>query len=132
MKEISAEAGVFRTYTNHSVRATAITLWANPGLTDREISGHHKCSELGRNKLSSLMKEISAEAGVFRTYTNHSVRATAITLWANPGLTDREISGHHKCSELGKRFVIGSPVLLIGILKFVLSLKNFETCYSIS
>ena len=52
---------------------------------------------LGKNKLSSLMKEISVEAGLSHTYTNHSVRATAITLWANAGLTDREImaiSGH--------------------------------------
>ena len=44
-----------------------------------------------RNKLSSLMKEISVEAGLSRTYTNHSVGATAIILWANAGLTDREI-----------------------------------------
>ena len=47
---------------------------------------------LGKNKLSSLMKEISAEAGLSRTYTNHSVRATAITLWANARLTDRELA----------------------------------------
>ena len=49
------------------------------------------------------MKEISAEAGLFRTYTNHSVRATAITLWANAGLTDREImaiSGHRNEASL--------------------------------
>ena len=58
---------------------------------------------LGKNKLSSLMKEISVEAGLSRTYTNHSVRATAITLWANAGLTDREImaiSGHRNEASL--------------------------------
>ena len=49
------------------------------------------------------MKEISAEAGLSRTYTNHSVRATAITLWANAGLKDREamaISGHRNEASL--------------------------------
>ena len=57
----------------------------------------------GKNKLSSLMKEISVEAGLSRTYTNHSVRATAITLWANAGLTVREImtiSGHRNGASL--------------------------------
>ncbi len=43
------------------------------------------------------MKEISEEAGLSCIYTNQSVRATSITLWANAGLTDQEImalSGH--------------------------------------
>ena len=46
---------------------------------------------LGVNKLSTMMKDISSAAGLSRIYTNHSVRATAITLWANAGLTNREI-----------------------------------------
>ncbi|XP_078351362.1 uncharacterized protein LOC144636089 [Oculina patagonica] len=58
---------------------------------------------VGKNKLSTLMKEISEEAGLSRIYTNHSVRATAITLWVNAGLTDREImalSGHRNETSL--------------------------------
>ena len=50
------------------------------------------------NKLSTMMKNISSAAGLYRIHTNHSVRATAITLWANAGLTNREIVaifGHH-------------------------------------
>ena len=35
---------------------------------------------LGVNKLSTMMKEISKDASLSRIYTNHSVRATAITL----------------------------------------------------
>ena len=46
---------------------------------------------IGVNKLSTIMKDISSAAGLSRIYTNHSVRATAITLWANAGLTNREI-----------------------------------------
>ena len=38
---------------------------------------------LGVNKLSAMMKDISSAGGLSRIYTNHSVRATAITLWAN-------------------------------------------------
>lgn len=58
---------------------------------------------LGVNKLSTTMKEISKEANLSRIYTNHSVRATAITLWANAGLSDREImaiSGHRSEASL--------------------------------
>ena len=58
---------------------------------------------LGVNKLSTTMKEISKDAGLSRIYTNHSVRATAITLWANAGLSDREImalSGHRSEASL--------------------------------
>ena len=58
---------------------------------------------LGVNKLSTMMKDISSAAGLSHIYTNHSVRATVITLWANAGLTNREImaiSGHRNKSSL--------------------------------
>jgi len=76
--------------------------------TRREIGGPpdqvwYENRPLGVNKLSTTMKEISKNAGLSRIYTNHSVRATAITLWANAGLSDREImaiSGHHSEASL--------------------------------
>jgi len=58
---------------------------------------------LGVNKLSTTMKEISMNAGLSRIYTNNPVRATAITLWANAGLSDRmimAISGHRSEASL--------------------------------
>ena len=58
---------------------------------------------LGINKLSSMMKELSVEADLSKVYTNHSVRATAITLWSHAGLSDRQImaiSGHQNESSL--------------------------------
>ena len=58
---------------------------------------------LGQNKLSKMMKEISQEAGLSQQYTNHSVRATAITLWSNAGLSNRQImaiSGHKNEASL--------------------------------
>ena len=58
---------------------------------------------LGVNKLSTIKKNISSEAGLSHIYTNHSVMETAITLWANSGLTNREImaiSGHRNESRL--------------------------------
>lgn len=54
-------------------------------------------SPLGVNTLATMMKEISLGAGLSRTYTNHSVRATAITLWSNANVPSRHImsiSGH--------------------------------------
>ena len=56
-----------------------------------------KIGRSGVNKLSTMMKNISSEAGLSHIYTNHSVRATAINLWANSGFTNWEImviSGH--------------------------------------
>ena len=58
---------------------------------------------LGINKLDSMMKEISQVAQLSRVYTNHSVRATAITLWSNAGVPNRHImaiSGHRNEQSL--------------------------------
>ena len=52
---------------------------------------------LGVNKLGVMMREISEEAELSSIYTNHCVRATAITLWSDAGLENRHImavSGH--------------------------------------
>lgn len=52
---------------------------------------------LGVNKIEGMMKEISKLASLSRIYTNHSVRATAITLWSNAQVPSRHImaiSGH--------------------------------------
>ena len=61
-----------------------------------------KIGRSGVNKLSMMMKK-SSEAGLSHIYTNHSIRATAINLWANSGLTNREImaiSGHRNESNV--------------------------------
>ena len=50
-----------------------------------------------------MMKEISQEAKLSTVYTNHCVRATAITLWSQSGLENRQImaiSGHRNESSL--------------------------------
>ena len=52
---------------------------------------------LGVNTLANMMKKISEAAGLSKIYTNHSIRATAITLWSNAGVPNRHImsiSGH--------------------------------------
>ena len=44
-----------------------------------------------------MMTEISQAADLLQNYTNHSVRATAITVWSNAGIPNRHvmaISGH--------------------------------------
>ena len=49
------------------------------------------------------MKDISRAAELSKTYTNHSVRATAITLWSNAGVQNRHImaiSGHRSEQSL--------------------------------
>lgn len=54
-------------------------------------------SPLGVNTLAKMMKEISLGAGLSQIYTNHCVRATAITIWSNAEVPSRHImsiSGH--------------------------------------
>ena len=58
---------------------------------------------LGVNKLDIMMKSISEAANLSKIYTNHSVRATAITLWSNAGVPNRHImaiSGHRNEQSL--------------------------------
>ena len=58
---------------------------------------------LGVNKLGNMMREISQEAQLSRIYTNHSLRATAITLWSQASISSRQImaiSGHRNEQSL--------------------------------
>lgn len=58
---------------------------------------------LGVNALANMMKTICKAAGLSRIYTNHSIRATAITLWSNAGVPNRHImsiSGHQNEQSL--------------------------------
>ena len=58
---------------------------------------------LGVNTLANMMKKISEVAGLSTIYTNHSIRATAITLWSNAGVPNRHImsiSGHRNEQSL--------------------------------
>ena len=57
----------------------------------------YEARPVGVNSLDSMMKNISKAASLSQLYTNHSVRATAITLWSNAGITNKyimAISGH--------------------------------------
>ncbi|KAK3716904.1 hypothetical protein QZH41_002267 [Actinostola sp. cb2023] len=58
---------------------------------------------LGINTLEKMMKEISIGAALSRKYTNHCVRATAITIWSNAEVPSRHImsiSGHSNESSI--------------------------------
>ena len=58
---------------------------------------------LGHNLLSSMMKRISVSAGLLRSYSNHCLRATSITLLQKAGFSDRmicSVSGHKNPSSL--------------------------------
>ena len=58
---------------------------------------------IGGNKLDGMMKSIREEAKLSKMYHNHSVRATAITLWSNAGVQNRHImalSGHRSEQSL--------------------------------
>jgi len=46
----------------------------------------YEAPPLGINNLAKMIKNISEEARLSKIYTNHCVRATAITLWSNAGI----------------------------------------------
>ena len=63
----------------------------------------YEARPVGVNSLDSMMKNISKAASLSKLYTNHSVRATAITLWSNAGIPNRHImaiSGHRNEQSL--------------------------------
>lgn len=51
----------------------------------------YKARPIGVNKLDVMMKSTSEAAKLSNIYTNHSVRATAITLWSNAGVQNRHM-----------------------------------------
>ena len=51
----------------------------------------YEACPVGVNSLDSMMKNISEAASLSKTYTNHSIRATAITLWSNTEIPNRHI-----------------------------------------
>ena len=63
----------------------------------------YNAKPIGVNKLDGMMKDINRAAELSKAYTNHSVRATAITLWSNAGVQNRHImaiSGHRSEQSL--------------------------------
>ena len=51
----------------------------------------YEARPLGINSLAKMMKTISEEARLSKIYTNHCVRATAISLWSKAGISNRHI-----------------------------------------
>ena len=61
-------------------------------------------SPLGKNLWSAMLKTLSKEAKLSRTYTNHCLRASSITRLKQAGFDDRKIatvSGHKSLDSLG-------------------------------
>lgn len=74
--------------------------WTEANVTDK---CWYENRPLGVNSLGTMMKEISKNANLSQAYTNHCVRASAITLWSDAGLEDRQIchiSGHRNPANL--------------------------------
>ena len=63
---------------------------SRPSVTKEEAVWYHNRS-LGLNKLGDMMKIISVGAELSQIYTNHSVRASAITLLSDANVLDRHI-----------------------------------------
>ena len=51
----------------------------------------YEARPLGIHSLAKMMKDIRVEARLSKVYTNHCVRAAAITLWSNSWISNRQI-----------------------------------------
>lgn len=88
--------------TKVNPKCTALFQYPKTAWKDNDLVWYEN-RPLGVNKLSKMMSQISQEAQLSQLYTNHSVRATAITMWSTAGLPDRQImaiSGHRSESSL--------------------------------
>ena len=106
LKYLSECIGVSKVYTNHSIRATSVTPLDEVGISSHHIvkvKGHgreviidpaddiwYENVPVGKNKLENFLKDLSECVGVSKVYTNHSIRATSVTL-----LDEAGISSHH-------------------------------------
>ena len=83
---------------------TAVLLSASKAIVNESDKTWYENKPLGINKLGKMMREISVGAGLSKTYTNHCVRATAITIWSNAEVPARHImsiSGHVNEQSIG-------------------------------
>ena len=58
---------------------------------------------IGKKTIAAFMKEICKAANITKTYTNHCLRATAVTLLSHAGVENREIckiTGHRSDESL--------------------------------
>ena len=80
------------------------SLWQRPKETATENTESWYCNApLGKNTLGDLMKSISREANLSQIYTNHSIRATAVTVLDHSNVEARHImrvSGHKSESSI--------------------------------
>ena len=90
LEKLNPECSTFFQYKKHSRKRPQEVVWFK-----------NRCLEV--NKLGDTMKILSKAANLSKIYTNHSVRATAITLWSDAGLSNRHImslSGHRNENSL--------------------------------
>ena len=122
MKTISEEARLSKVYTNHCVRATAITLWSNAGISNRHImaiSGHRSEQSLvsynsrpSTSKLHNCSQVLSKAFSSPSAANNHSQPIRNFSaIHVVPGQTScNEIAlqrmHYSKCENCFQRFIV--------------------------
>lgn len=78
-------------------------LWQRPKKQTTDQGEWYDAVPVGKNTLYDKMKNISKSSGCSKIYTNHSLRATCVTMLDNAGFASRDImsvSGHKSESSL--------------------------------
>lgn len=126
MKNISEEANLSKVYTNHCVRATAITLWSNAGISNRHImaiSGHrseqslvsynsrpstsqlHNCSQVLSRAFSSSTNNHSKSSEVSKQSMSFQTKQVATkSLFGDCSIQNLQIVFNNSSSEIESIF----------------------------
>ena len=96
-------------------------LFQRPKRFAKENGPWYDASPVGQNTISKFMKQISLNANLSRQYTNHSIRATTITMLDAAGYEARHITsltGHRSHSSLKSycRTTVGTKIKMSEIL----------------
>ena len=87
-------------------------LWQRPKLEVRESNAVWHCNQpVGAKKLSSCMKDLSAECQLSKPYTNHSCRSSGTTILTKCGFADSQVmsvTGHRSVQSLTQYQHVGS------------------------
>ena len=110
LRNMSERAVICPYYTNHSLRATTVTVLSSKNVETRQIkavTGHRSDTSI---QSGNMLRNMSERADLCPYYTNHSLRATTVTVLSSKNVETRQIkavTGHRNVIQVSKVIVKG-------------------------
>ena len=105
-------------------------LWQTPNLQNYDSNIWYTRGHLGKNSLGPFMKDVSRECGLSKSYTNHCIHVTGITVLTMSNFSSKEImavSGHKSVQSLTTYQWVKDPQKLEMGKMLNTSLKNLDS-----